>query len=147
MKRLNLKNMKYLTIIATMLVALLVFIKASRAEESNIMEIVIKNKVYVVELADNQTTEVLKKMLPLTIDMSDLHGNEKYYYLDQSLPTNAKPIGKINAGDIMLFGNDCLVLFYKSFDNPYSYTKIGQVSNTEDLAQTLGNGKVTVTLK
>lgn len=36
--------------------------------------------------------------------MSDLNGNEKYYYLDENLPTNSENIGHINAGDIMLYG-------------------------------------------
>ena len=147
MKRLNMKKQNYMTKIGAVSVALLALVSASKAEELNTMEIVIKDKVYAVELAENQTTDSLKKMLPLTIDMSELHGNEKYYYLDRSLPTNAKPAGKISNGDIMLFGDDCLVVFYKSFDNPYSYTKIGHISNPEDLAQTLGNGKVTVTFK
>ena len=147
MKRLNMKKQNYMARIGVVLVALLVLMSAPKAEELNTMEIVIKDKVYAVELAENQTTDALKKMLPLTIDMSELHGNEKYYYLEQSLPTNAKPAGKISNGDIMLFGDDCLVVFYKSFDNPYSYTKIGHISNPEDLAQILGNGKVTVTFK
>ena len=141
------KKQNYITRIGVVFVVLLELMSAPKTEELNTMEIVIKDKVYAVELAENQTTDALKKMLPLTIDMSELHGNEKYYYLDQSLPTNAKPAGKIKNGDIMLFGNDCLVVFYKSFDNPYSYTKIGHISNPEDLAQILGNGKITVTFK
>ena len=66
-----------------MSVVLLALLSAPKAEELNTMEIVIKDKVYTVELAENQTTDALKKMLPLTIDMSELHGNEKYYYLAQ----------------------------------------------------------------
>jgi hypothetical protein len=33
----------------------------------------------------------------------------------------------------MLFGDNWLVLFYKSFDTPYSYTKIGHINNIADL--------------
>ena len=40
---------------------------------------------------------------------------------------------KINAGDIMLYGNNCLVVFYKSFDTTYSYTKIGHIDNLPNL--------------
>ena len=124
MKRLNMRKQNYITKIRAVFVAWLALVSAPKAEELNTMEIVIKDKVYAVELAENQTTDALKKMLPLTIDMSELHGNEKYYYLERSLPTNAKPAGKISNGDIMLFGDDCLVVFYKSFDNPYSYNEI-----------------------
>ena len=33
----------------------------------------------------------------------------------------------------MLYGNNCLVIFYKSFDTSYSYTRIGHIENLEDL--------------
>lgn len=33
----------------------------------------------------------------------------------------------------MLYGNNCLVVFYKSFDTSYSYTKIGHIDNLSDL--------------
>ena len=33
----------------------------------------------------------------------------------------------------MLFGNNCLVIFYESFDTSYSYTKIGHIDNLDDL--------------
>lgn len=33
----------------------------------------------------------------------------------------------------MLFGSDCLVVFYQSFDTSYSYTKIGHIDNFFDL--------------
>ena len=34
----------------------------------------------------------------------------------------------------MLYGNNCLVLFYKSFSTEYSYTKIGYIENPSNLA-------------
>jgi len=140
-------NMKYIEKIGVVIMALSALVTELHAEELSKMEVIIKDKVYSIELIENQTTEALKKMLPLTITMSELHGNEKYYYLKKSLPTDAEPAGQINTGDIMLFGDDCLVVFYKSFNNSYSYTKIGHIKNAADLAQTLGTGKVTVTFK
>ena len=33
----------------------------------------------------------------------------------------------------MLYTDNCLVIFYKSFDTSYSYTKIGHINNLPDL--------------
>ena len=40
----------------------------------------------------------------------------------------------------MLYGDSCLVVFFESFDTPYSYTKIGHVSDTSGLADALWTG-------
>lgn len=110
------------------------------------MKIKIKEELYDIILEDNRTTAALLEMLPLVLDMAELNGNEKYCYLKQSLPVGAEYIGRINAGDIMLFGNNCLVLFYKNFNTSYSYTRIGRVNNPENIGKLLGKGRVTVTL-
>ena len=67
--------------------------------------------------------------------MSDLNNNEKYIYLDTSLPTNPYNPKEIERGDVMLFGNDCLVIFYRSFNTSFSYTKIGHIDNLPDLGK------------
>lgn len=36
--------------------------------------------------------------------MNELNGNEKYFYLDSSLPVNPYSPNTIGKGDIMLFG-------------------------------------------
>lgn len=79
----------------------------------------------------------------MTLNMSELHGNEKYYY-GESLPTKAKYYDTINPGDLKLYGNDCIVLFYGSAGG-YSYTPIGTLTDTTGLAKSLGSGKVDVT--
>ena len=84
-------------------------------------------------------------MLPLTLNMRELNGNEKYYYLDTGLTTNASRPSEINAGDIMLYGTNCLLLFSKSFSPSYSYTPIGHIDDPTELAEALGSGSVQVT--
>lgn len=44
-------------------------------------------------LYDNETTHALMERLPMTLDMEELHGNEKFNYLDQGLPTNPENVG------------------------------------------------------
>ena len=33
----------------------------------------------------------------------------------------------------MLYNDNCIVLFYKSFDTEYSYTKLGHIDNLSEL--------------
>ena len=95
---------------------------------------------------NNETTNALLKKMPMTLNMKELNGNEKYYYFDTEFPTNEKSPDKISAGDIMLYGPDCLVVFYKSHSTSYQYTSVGKVENPEGLAEALGNGNVSVTI-
>ena len=108
-------------------------------KDNNLKEVIssvkatIKGKQYTIQLEDNETAKGFANLLPQEFNMSDLNGNEKYIYLNKTLPTNSYSPKHIETGDIMLYGNDCLVVFYKSFDTPYSYTKIGHIENFVDL--------------
>ena len=102
----------------------------------------LNNEKLEINLEENSTTSALVKLLPLDITMNDLNKNEKYAYLDESLPTNTYSPKHIEAGDVMLFGDNCLVIFYESFDTSYSYSKIGHINNLPKL----GDGNITATL-
>ena len=108
------------------------------------MKITILDTTFSADLENNRTVEEFIKLLPMTINMSELNGNEKYYYLDVELPTHTQRVGQINAGDIMLWGNDCIVIFYESFTTSYQYTKIGHINNADNLANLMGSGSVQV---
>lgn len=109
-------------------------------EEIDSMKVIIDNKEYKLNLEDNDTTKSFIKLLPKTWKMNELNGNEKYVYLSSPLPV--KPINpkKIEKGDVMIFGDNCLVIFYQSFKTNYSYTKIGNIENLPDL----GNSSIEV---
>lgn len=107
--------------------------------------ITIENKKYEAILYDNSTTKELIKKFPITITMSDLNGNEKYYNFSKSFSTSSENVANINKGDIMLFGDNCLVIFYKSFSTRYKYTKLGYIKNLEDLENSLGKGDIEIT--
>ena len=104
-----------------------------RVEMINSVKVMIENKEYMLSLEDNETTKAFLELLPNEWEMNELNGNEKYVYLSDTLPTNSYNPGHIIAGDVMLFGNNCLVVFYQSFDTSYSYTKIGHIDNLSDL--------------
>lgn len=105
----------------------------NRKEDMKEVKVIINNIEYNINLEDNETTKEFIKMLPQEYTMNELNGNEKYIYLDKSLPTDSYNPNKINKGDIMLFGNNCLVIFYKTFNTNYSYTKIGHIESLPDL--------------
>ena len=111
-------------------------------EGVSMLKINIDGKDYIMNIEKNETTKHLINILPKTFKMSDLNDNEKYIYLDESLPKDEILPRYINAGDVMLFGDNCLVIFYKSFDTVYKYTKIGHIDNLPDL----GSESVSVTI-
>ncbi|MBQ7209373.1 MAG: hypothetical protein IJS05_00535 [Paludibacteraceae bacterium] len=108
------------------------------------INITIGNHIFAATLADNETGRAFAEMLPLTIEMNELNGNEKYHYLDTSLPTDSYKPGTINTGDLLLYGNNCIVLFYKTFSSSYFYTRIGKIDNPTGLADMVGSGNVNV---
>lgn len=117
-------------------------------EEYGDMDIVITaNGARFDAVISGAAAESLYARLPLTMDMNELNGNEKYFYADFSLPVSSYRPAGIEAGDIMLYGSDCIVLFYESFSTSYSYTRIGRVSDAGGLAAALGAGSVTVTFE
>ena len=114
---------------------------------ANKMRVIVGGKTFPATLADNNTADEFMALLPLTIDMTELNGNEKYYYMDYNFTVDASVPDMIHAGDIMLYGRNCLVLFYKTFATTYSYTRIGAIDDPTGLAEALGNGNVTVTFE
>lgn len=108
-------------------------IKNNNKEVISSMKVTINNEEYIMELENNKTVEEFINKLPQELKMDELNGNEKYVYLDFSLTSNPVNPKHINKGDVMLFGDNCLVIFYKSFDTSYSYTKIGHIDNMSDL--------------
>ena len=112
--------------------------------ETQTIQIQINDQTFTAELEDNDTAAAFLEKLPLTLTMQELNGNEKYAY-GISLPAAAEAVGSIQAGDLMLFGDDCLVLFYDSFSTSYSYTRIGHITDPEGLAEAVGKGAADVT--
>lgn len=78
-----------------------------------------------VEWENNKSVESLKKLLPLTVEMSAYGGFEQVGSLGRSLPRNdshmtAKP------GDIMLYSGNQIVIFHGS--NSWAYTRLGKIT-------------------
>lgn len=104
----------------------------------------IGDRRFSVTLADNEAAREFAALLPLSLDMPDLNGNEKHVKLPKALAANPSRPGTIRNGDLMLWGADTLVVFYLTFDSPYSYTRLGRIDDPAALPQVLGPGKASI---
>ena len=117
---------------------------SNRSPAMNKMNITIGSTCFTATLYENPTVAALKAILPLTVEMTELNGNEKYFHLTTDLPVDAAKPGTIQAGDLMLWQSNSLVLFYKTFRTSYSYTKLGRIDNASELASAVGSGSIKV---
>lgn len=98
-----------------------------------------------IELVDNGTARAFAEMLPLSGTLSELNGNEKYLMVSDSLPSNPSNLGTIEAGDVMLYQDDYIVVFYETHPSPYAYTRIGKIADVSGLSSAVGSGSVVAT--
>lgn len=103
--------------------------------------------VFEIILEDNEIATAFSKLMPISMQMTELNGNEMFYILSNSLPANPQQVRNIQKGDVMLYGSNTVVLFYKSFSTSYSYTKIGRVSNLDDIELVIGKTSVLISFK
>jgi hypothetical protein len=102
---------------------------ASMKQEESRMWMTVGERRFAITLTDNAAARAFAAQLPLTLDMSELNGNEKHADLPKPLPANASRPGTIRNGDLMLYGADTLVVFYLTFQSSYSYTRLGRVDD------------------
>lgn len=111
---------------------------------NNHLKITISSASFSLTLEDNAAVEAFKKQLPMTVNMSELNGNEKYFNLSTRLPAASANPGTIRMGDLMLYGSSTVVLFYETFSTSYSYTRLGRMDNPSGFAAALGSGSIRV---
>ena len=82
---------------------------------------------------------------PLTIHMSMYGGFEQVGSIGQRLPRNDSQT-TTQAGDIVLFSGDQIVVFYGS--NAWAYTRLGHISDrsAQEMVELLGHGDVMITI-
>lgn len=98
---------------------------------------------------DNESVDALMELVSkesLTIAMSMYGGFEQVGSIGQELPRNDKQT-TTDAGDIMLYSGNQIVVFYGS--NSWSYTRLGHIEDKSDekLRELLGNCDVSITIK
>jgi hypothetical protein len=118
---------------------------ADNPQESDMkIKITVGGKEFTATLYNNQAAEVFVTLLPMTVNMTEMSGQEKYYNLPNHLPGSAVNPGKIHEGDIMIWSGNCLVLFYTTFSTSYSYIRLGRVDNVSGFRAALGVGSINV---
>ena len=119
--------------------------QADQKREKSSMRMKINEEAVSVEWVDNASVKALQERLPITVKMSMYGGFEQVGSLGQSLPRNDKRI-TTNAGDIMLYSGNQIVIFYGS--NTWAYTKLGRITNKtpSQLAEILSQSDATITI-
>ena len=147
----NSSGIKFVITVLSVLLCFNLYANISESINSNMNPIKIKitvgNQFFVATLENNKSALAFKNMLPISINMIELNGNEKYGELPNELPTLSTNPGKIEIGDLMLYGNQTIVLFYKSFNTSYAYTKIAKIDNPALLYEAIGKGNVNIKIE
>lgn len=117
-------------------------------KETTEMKLFIGDEEVNVEWEDNDAVAALQESVgeePITVDMSMYDDFEQVGELGMSLPAEDEQI-TTEAGDIMLYSGDKIVVFYGS--NSWAYTPLGKVTDKlpEEMAELLGQGDVTITI-
>lgn len=124
--------------------------ETAEPEEEQMGELYLKvgEEVLDVTWENNQSVDFLKAQVkdePIVAELSMYGGFEQVGSLGVSVPRNDVQT-VTEAGDIVLYSGNQIVLFYGS--NSWSYTMLGHIENKtkSELRDLLGNGDVTVTL-
>ena len=114
------------------------------------IQITVSGKALSVKIEDNEATKALVAALreaSITYEARDYGGFEKVGPLGRTLPTSDTQM-TTQAGDVILYSGNQIVLFYGS--NTWSYTRIGkmQYESLDELKSFLkaGEGNISVTL-
>ena len=109
-------------------------------------KITVGNKVFAAKFYNKEIAQAFLARLPMTVNMTELNGKEKYYNLSESLPVKSTEApATINAGEIMCWSSNTLVLFYNTYSNSHGgYVKLGYIEDISGLKEALGKANVQV---
>jgi len=127
-----------------LLLLLLITSSCHLSAQDKKMKITIGNNEFTATLNNNVTVDAFIRLLPLTIDMTEMGGYEKFNYLPESLPGTATNVGTTYEGDLMIWSSNCLVLFYVTRSTSYSYIRLGRIDNIQGLREAIGSGNIQV---
>ena len=117
-------------------------------KEANAMNMTIGDTPVTVAWEDNASVKALRALCasgPLTIELHMYGGFEQVGDIGESLPRDDAQT-TTQAGDIVLYSGDQVVVFYGS--NSWAYTRLGHITDqdADGMRALLANGDMTVTL-
>ena len=119
----------------------------AESEDVEMMQMKIGETDVEVAWEDNESVAALKELArdDLSIQMSMYGGFEQVGSIGKSLPREDSQT-TTQAGDIVLYAGNQLVVFYGS--NSWAYTRLGRImdKSVSELHELLGSGDVTITL-
>ena len=117
-------------------------------EEKTDMKLKIGDAEVPVIWEENDSVDALREIVkekPLTIQMSMYGGFEQVGPIGRDIVSNDQQT-TTQAGDIVLYSGDQIVIFYGS--NSWAYTRLGHVDlSSKEMEDLLGNGDVMLTLQ
>lgn len=119
-------------------------IQTQRGEAGPVLILYVNGEELAVEWEDNESVDALRQLASeeaVTIEMSMYGGFEQVGSIGETLPRNDEQI-TTQAGDIVLYSGNQIVLFYGS--NTWAYTRLGRITDRTDneLTELLGSGNV-----
>lgn len=120
----------------------------SDSEEEPVIPVIITigEMEFAASFYDSEAAQMLVTRMPFQINMSDMNQNEKYFYLEEELPSNQTECPEtIREGEIMCWSSNCLVIFYETFSNSYGgYVRLGYIEDAAGLKEAVGAGDISV---
>ena len=144
----TMKKMISMLLMLALLCAGIGMAETGNEQEAEAMKMWIGETAVAVAWEDNDAVQAIRELVaeqPLTIDMSMYGGFEQVGSIGTDLPRNDVQT-TTQAGDIVLYAGDQMVIFYGS--NSWTYTRLGKVTDKtdEEMAELLSGGDVTITI-
>lgn len=136
--------MKAITLLTFLAASCLLATPLKAQNRSMKLKITVGNKEFGATLNAGEAAEKLIGLLPLDVTMNEHNGNEKYYDLPGRMPGRATSVGRVEAGDLMIWSSSTLVLFYAGARTSYSYIRLGRIDDPSGLREAVGRGSVRV---
>lgn len=140
---------KRMTFAFILMISIFFTVNAQEKEMTMNASVSIGTKSYSVTAEDNDAAKAFFGRLPISITMNEWAGNSEYYAkLSKKINTDGiKSPSAFETGDIAIYNNTSLVIFYADTKNTAGYAKIGHIVEAEGVKDALkaAKGKVIFT--